>query len=53
MKITYRPEIDYQSIEFKDKTESRSYLKDGKIKGTKPNGKDYRFERSDILKLVS
>jgi|SRR6185312_12716884 len=31
----------------------RRRIKQGKIKGTKPNGKDYRFKRSDILKLVS
>ncbi len=105
MKVTHRPEIDYLSIEFKDGTESRSYLQDGvivredrkgnilgidildsskvfgskdtltlqetckllgiseatmrrrikagKISGTKPNGKDYRFKRADVLKLVS
>src|ERR1017187_6573015 len=105
MRIIHRPEIDYLSIEFKEGSESRSYLqegvlvregrhgnilgidildsskvfgskdtltlqeacqllgvseatmrrriKEGKIKGTKPNGKDYRFKRSDVLKLVS
>jgi excisionase family DNA binding protein len=105
MKIIHRPEIDYLSIEFKEGTESRSYVQDGvivredrngnilgidivdsskifrgketltlqeacqflgiseatmrrrirqgKVKWTKPNGKDYRFKRSDILKLVS
>lgn len=105
MKIIHRPEIDYLSIEFKEGSESRSYLqggvivredrhgnvlgidildsskvfgnkdtltlqeacqvlgiseatmrrriKEGKIKGTKPNGKDYRFKRADILKLVA
>lgn len=31
----------------------RRRIKEGKIKGTKPNGKDYRFRRADILKLVS
>ena len=31
----------------------RRRIKSGKIKGTKPNGKDYRFKKSDILKLVS
>lgn len=105
MKIIHRPEIDYLSLEFKEGSESRSYIQDGvivredrrgnilgidildsskvfggknlltlqeacqllgiseatirrrikqgKIKGTKPNGKDYRFKRVDILKLVS
>ncbi len=105
MKIIHRPEIDYLSIEFREGSESRSYLQDGvivredrhgnvlgidvvnsskvfssketltlreacqllgiseatmrrrikkgEIKGSKPNGKDYRFKRSDILKLVS
>ncbi|MEQ1665331.1 MAG: helix-turn-helix domain-containing protein [Bdellovibrionales bacterium] len=31
----------------------RRRIKSGSIKGTKPNGKDYRFKRADILKLVS
>jgi excisionase family DNA binding protein len=31
----------------------RRRIKAGKIKGSKPNGKDYRFKKSDILKLVS
>lgn len=31
----------------------RRRIKQGKIKGTKPNGKDYRFKRADILRLVS
>ncbi len=30
----------------------RRRIKAGKIKGTKPNGKDYRFKRADILKLI-
>lgn len=29
----------------------RRRIKEGKIKFTKPNGKDYRFKRSDILKV--
>ena len=29
----------------------RRRLKQGKIKFTKPNGKDYRFKKSDILKI--
>ena len=29
----------------------RRRIKDGKIKFTKPNGKDYRFKKSDILKV--
>jgi excisionase family DNA binding protein len=105
MKVVHRPDIDYLSIEFKEGSESRSYLqngvhvredkhgnvlgidildsskvfgskdtltlqeachvlgiseatmrrriKEGKVKFSKPNGKDYRFKRSDILKLVS
>lgn len=31
----------------------RRKIKQGKIRYTKPNGKDYRFKRSDILKLVA
>jgi excisionase family DNA binding protein len=31
----------------------RRRIKAGVLKGTKPNGKDYRFKRADILKLVS
>lgn len=31
----------------------RRRIKKGEIKGTKPNGKDYRFKRADILKQVS
>lgn len=30
----------------------RRYIKMGKIKFKKPNGKDYRFKKADILKLV-
>ncbi|PWU14613.1 MAG: hypothetical protein C5B49_12920 [Bdellovibrio sp.] len=29
----------------------RRKIKQGKIKFTKPNGKDYRFKKSDILKF--
>ena len=31
----------------------RRRIKQGKITGTKPNGKDDRFKRSDILRQVS
>jgi excisionase family DNA binding protein len=31
----------------------RRYIKKGKLKFKKPNGKDYRFKKSDVLKLVS
>jgi len=31
----------------------RRWVRNGKIRGTKPNGKDYRFKRADIIKLVS
>jgi excisionase family DNA binding protein len=31
----------------------RRRIREGKIKFTKPNGKDYRFKRADIIKLVS
>ena len=40
MKIFHRPEIDDVSIDFNE----------GKVKYRKPNGKDYRFKRRDILK---
>lgn len=30
----------------------RRYIKQKKIKYKKPNGKDYQFKKSDILKLV-
>ena len=105
MKVCHRPEIDFVSIDFKDKVESKSFFQDGIIvrldeKGniiglditdssqffagtdkiglreacdllgisestmrrrikakqipyTKPNGKDYQFKKSDILKLVA
>jgi excisionase family DNA binding protein len=29
----------------------RRRIKEGKVKFTKPNGKDYRFKKSDILKV--
>lgn len=31
----------------------RRKIKEGKIKYTKPNGKDFRFKKKDILKLAS
>lgn len=31
----------------------RSKIKQGKIHYTKPNGKDFRFKKSDILKLIA
>lgn len=31
----------------------RRKIKEGKIKYTKPNGKDYRFKKADILKLIA
>jgi excisionase family DNA binding protein len=31
----------------------RRRIKEGKVKYTKPNSKDYRFKKVDILKLVS
>ncbi len=30
----------------------RRYIKLGKVKFKKPNGKDFRFKRSDILKMA-
>jgi len=30
----------------------RRKIKEGKVKFTKPNGKDYRFRRKDILKVA-
>ena len=104
MKIIYKPEIDYVSIDFKDGVEAKSYfengvivrfdakghviglditdstqffsgddeldmkgackllgvsestmrrrIQEGKIKFTKPNKKDYRFKRKDLLKAA-
>lgn len=31
----------------------RRRIREGKIKYTKPNGKDFRFKKSDILAMVS
>ncbi len=31
----------------------RRKIREGKIKYTKPNGKDFRFKKSDILKLIA
>lgn len=57
MKIIHEPDIDYVSIDFKEGIEDRSYfengIKEGKVKYRKPNNKDYRFKKKDILKLAS
>lgn len=31
----------------------RRKIKEGEVKFSRPNGKDYRFKKTDILKLVS
>lgn len=44
-----------EAAEFLGISEStmRRRIREGKVKFTKPNGKDYRFKKSDILSLVS
>ena len=44
-----------EACEFLGISEStmRRRIRDGKVKFTKPNGKDYRFKKADILALVS
>ncbi len=43
-----------EACEFLGVSEStmRRRIRAGKVKFTKPNGKDFRFKKSDILKLV-
>lgn len=44
-----------EACELLDISEStmRRRIREGKVKFTKPNGKDYQFKRSDILKLIA
>lgn len=44
-----------EACEFLGVSEStmRRRIREGKVEFTKPNGKDFRFKKSDILKLVS
>lgn len=41
-----------QILEISEST-MRRWIREGKIKYTKPNNKDYRFKKSDILKLIA
>lgn len=37
----------------KSESTIRRMIKEGKLKYEKPNGKDYRFKKSDVIKLIA